>query len=93
MSQDRYFVYHMELAILHEKHVAGYFNEADYLNQCEELQNAEFAAMSQVLTSICSWCSRVIREGNPALGISHGICPDCYQAQIEQIQMINEGKR
>jgi hypothetical protein len=27
------------------------------------------------LTLICSWCTRVLREG--ALPASHGICPTC----------------
>lgn len=85
--------YHLELAILREKHVAGYFNEAEYLNQCEELQNAEFAAMNQVLTSICSWCSRVIREGNPALPLSHDICSSCAEQYFPETRLSEGEKR
>ncbi len=28
---------------------------------------------------VCSWCQAVIRSGNPALQVSHGICEPCRE--------------
>lgn len=30
-----------------------------------------------LMTILCSWCGRVMRQGDPKLPISHGICPSC----------------
>lgn len=30
-------------------------------------------------TLICSWCKKVIREGDDATDVSHGICPECRE--------------
>jgi hypothetical protein len=45
-------------------------------------------------TMICAWCDRVrhglewFSEHGPRVGpnISHGICPDCFDRQIEQLE-------
>ena len=30
---------------------------------------------------VCAWCNRMIREGGEP--VSHGICPDCAEREIE----------
>lgn len=42
--------------------------------------------MSTGLRVECGWCGVLLREGDPTLPTSHGICPKCQarlEAQIE----------
>ncbi len=40
------------------------------------------------LRTICSWCGKVMREGDtPDARVSHGICPAC----IEKLELPKKG--
>lgn len=34
----------------------------------------------------CSWCQKVMKEGNPDLAISHGICPSCRERVLREME-------
>ncbi len=34
------------------------------------------------LRRVCSWCERVLEEGDPGALISHGICPECFERAV-----------
>jgi uncharacterized protein YlaI len=36
-----------------------------------------------IMKVVCSWCDRVMREGDPKLPISHGLCQACKE-RLEQ---------
>ena len=36
-----------------------------------------------IMKLVCSWCDRVMREGDPKLPVSHGLCPSCAE-RLEQ---------
>jgi hypothetical protein len=40
--------------------------------------------MTGIYRLICSWCDVVIREGDPKLPVSHGICTGCAH-KFEQL--------
>jgi hypothetical protein len=50
------------------------------------LARAERLAASHSV--VCSWCKTLMRPGNPRLGVSHGICPECYQRERASFQML-----
>lgn len=40
--------------------------------------------MTGVMRVICAWCEKVLRDGDPRLPISHGMCP-CCKEKFEQL--------
>jgi hypothetical protein len=42
------------------------------------------ALFSDAMRVICSWCGRIMNEGDPAFpdAISHGICEKCLAQQL-----------
>lgn len=57
-------------------------------------------AKAEVFTIVCAWCNRVRcddgwrHEPGCAAGptVSHGICPDCFDAQIARCEAQREGR-
>lgn len=41
-------------------------------------------------TAICAWCGTTIREGDPNLPVTHGICPPC-KAKVDGDDTTCEG--
>lgn len=37
------------------------------------------------MKTICAWCGKLLRE-EPGEGTSHGICPQCYRAFVEELE-------
>jgi hypothetical protein len=37
-----------------------------------------------VLRLVCSWCQRVMREGDAPTPVSSGICHACYQRVLDE---------
>lgn len=44
---------------------------------------------------VCAWCTRTIKDGDPALPVSHGICPECDEKLVteEIAESLAEGAR
>ena len=42
------------------------------------------------LTVICAWCGKSMgtKEGHGVEGVSHGICKECFDKQIEEIEKL-----
>jgi len=32
---------------------------------------------------VCAWCTGIILHGDPRLRVSHGICPECLEKELE----------
>lgn len=39
------------------------------------------------IKTVCAWCGKLIQDGVELDGhLSHGMCPDCFQKEMEQIE-------
>jgi len=34
---------------------------------------------------VCAWCNKLLKDGNPALMTSHGICPNCMGGMLDVV--------
>ena len=41
--------------------------------------------INNILT-LCSWCNKVIKEGHEHFGISHGICKECHDEVLKEME-------
>lgn len=56
---------------------------------CDDCRKSKFTYGN----TMCAWCNKVIKEGNPALLVSHGICESCstYGNFIYLDEILHEG--
>lgn len=42
---------------------------------------------TDILNVFCAWCGKYMRtiDGKGISGDSHGICPDCFQIEIDKL--------
>jgi hypothetical protein len=45
------------------------------------------------MRAVCSWCGRVVREGEPGQPTTHTLCPRCFQAIAEELDAKANGRQ